>query len=433
MPWAGNPSPLTGEKSFAEVMAWARGPFIDPRLPAGVSPSVFLQKTTKNESFLHERGRTYVTELAETTILLMALLLAARMIERGRLRSDSARAALVLITLLDLLLLGRHRLIDVGPLRPLTEQSPVLARLAREPRGTRTAGPLQNLPMLIGLAPVSAYRTLTLPAVESLAYQALGSPYNPAVQKALRASGTSLRIFSPLEIRTSEYLKQGSLAGKPIEDPELAGWLLGAAWVADQGRWAKTFKVWRPDPAPARAWLLPRSAVSQPHLLDAWSGRASEVLAVMEDAMPVRDECARPEEWTIPVTVDEDSWLIVSQLADPQWTAQLIVPEVGSGMSVPILPAFPTRGEPGGWQRVHIPGPGRWIVRLSYESRDLAWGLAISTIAWISWMIVLSSCGLRAVRSKRATPPPTGRTEPTAGSIEQSREPDAIELSAGDS
>ena len=81
------------------------------------------------------------------------------------------------------LVLGRHRLLDVGPLRPLAEQSPVLARLAQEPRGTRIANgrPLspRNLPMLVGLAPISAYRTLDLPAVPSLtalAQELLGDP-----------------------------------------------------------------------------------------------------------------------------------------------------------------------------------------------------------------------------------------------------------------
>ena len=86
-----------------------------------------------------------------------------------------------MLTFLDLWVLGSHRLVDVAPWKPLVEQSPVLATLAQEPRGTRIADRrLRNLPMLVGLAPISAYRTLDLPAVGSLTALAMGSPERPA-------------------------------------------------------------------------------------------------------------------------------------------------------------------------------------------------------------------------------------------------------------
>ena len=85
-------------------------------------------------------------------------------------------------------MLGRHRLIDVAPWKPLVEQSPVLATLAREPRGTRIADRrLRNMPMVAGLAPISAYRTLDLPAVGSLTALAMGSLSDPRIEAEVRA------------------------------------------------------------------------------------------------------------------------------------------------------------------------------------------------------------------------------------------------------
>ena len=59
MPWKGDPS-------FAAVMAGARGPAPDPRIPAGLNRSVFLQKDGNGGSFAGERGKIYALELGET-------------------------------------------------------------------------------------------------------------------------------------------------------------------------------------------------------------------------------------------------------------------------------------------------------------------------------------------------------------------------------
>ena len=141
--------------------------------------------------------------------MLIAILVVARMCDGGRIGVGTVRTALVMIALIDLWMLGRHRLIDVAPLRPLTEQSPVLARLSREPRGSRIAiDQPRNLPMLFGLAPVSAYRTLNLPAVGKLTELAFGPLSEPSVRRALRATGTSLRVLDPIENRIERVLKR---------------------------------------------------------------------------------------------------------------------------------------------------------------------------------------------------------------------------------
>ena len=76
--------------------------------------------------------------------------------------------------------------------------------------------------------------------------------------------------------------------------------------------------------------------------------------------------------------------MIVSQLADPQWTARWIGLDGQGEFDGEILPAFRKGSRPGGWQRVAVPAPGRWTLRLEYDARDVAEGAAISTIAWLS-------------------------------------------------
>ena len=143
-------------------------------------------------SVLGGRGAIYLQELAATAGLLASIAVAARitMIKELRKYPSFLPTALLVLSAVDLLLLGRNRLISVAPLRPLTQQSPVLATLASEPRGARIVAGLRNLPMLIGLGPVSAYRTLDLPALEPLtrwqSCRAGTGELGLAVQKARR-------------------------------------------------------------------------------------------------------------------------------------------------------------------------------------------------------------------------------------------------------
>ena len=93
--------------------------------------------------------------------------------------------------------------------------------------------------MLIGQAPISAYRTLDLPAVPeltSLAHGPMSAPVtSPLVRRALRATGTGLRVFDPIENRTDNVLRRESEPRETIEDPALASWLYGESWVNDLG------------------------------------------------------------------------------------------------------------------------------------------------------------------------------------------------------
>jgi hypothetical protein len=426
LPWAGDPD-------FKAVLAHARKPVLDPRISSDLPQAVVLRKSDEHRTFVNQRAWIYLNELAETAALLLALLLVVWLQMRGRVGVIAVRRSLLVITVLDLLLLGSHRLIEVAPLRRLIEQSPVLASLAREPRGTRVADRrLRNLPMLTGSAPISAYRTLDLPAVPQLNAMAQGPLYDPRyesdVRKALIATGTGLRLFDPLESREEYILTRKTGPRETIDDRALAGWLFdsswaeeqrtwsgfklfwpfgrrGASWVRDQGPWARAFRVWRSNDPPVKAWLVRMNELAAPEVLADWSGDPRDILRVLETAEPLEAESFRPESWAIQVDADEQAWVIVSQLADPQWKARWISLETPFERDETILPTFQKRGENGGWQRVEVPGSGSWLLRLEYDAQDVTLGVAISAVAWLSWMLAAFHTGFRAIMAVRSAAP----------------------------
>jgi hypothetical protein len=399
MPWYGEPTLLKPDPTFREVMARARRPADEPHLPAELPPSVVLQKSVNPRSVVGQRGMIYVRELWETAVWLILIGIAAGTDRPGDRRTRAAPALLLLLTFLDLWTLGRHRLIDTEPIRPLAEQSPVLARLAQERRGARIASNLGNLPILEGLAPIVAYRTLNLPALESLtklAQDPLIGPYEPMVRAALRATGTRLRIFHPVEIRLAKLRARTELPGEPIDDPALARWLYGASWASEQGDWVNRFLVWRVDELPAKAWFLPLTDGDEESILDGWTGDPDSLLPLFDRADPLPVESSRPEDRTVLVQADEPGWVIVSQLDDPQWSARWIGLDNQGEFREEIRPAFRKPGDiAGGWQAIQVPFHGRWRLRLTYQPRDVVEGAGISLIAWIGWAFCALVAALR--------------------------------------
>ncbi|HEX3451054.1 MAG TPA: hypothetical protein VHS97_22560 [Isosphaeraceae bacterium] len=391
MPWNGDPTIANRDTTFAAVMAGAREQPDLPVVPVGLSRAMFLQENKSDGSFASERVMIYSRELVELAALLIALWFIARLSERDMTGRARSRWALVALAFVDLWVLGRHRLVDLGPLKPLAEQSPVLARLTREPRGTRIADDkLKNLPMLVGLAPLAAYRTLDLPAIPELTSLTRAPTTAPAiapyVTAAFRATGTGLRVFDPIENRREQLLGRGSIAKERIDDPALATWLFGATWVADHP-WARAFSIWRAENPPVRAWLVPLDSIDSPVRLEESSGDPREILKIIDSAAPLESESARPDELAISVKTDDPAWVIVSQLADPQWTALWVGLDEQGKLAGEILPAFRRGTHPGGWQRIAVPGSGRWTLRLKYDARDVADGAVVSTIAWLCWLM----------------------------------------------
>ncbi len=401
MPWEGDPP-------FAAVIARVSQPDVDSRIPAGAPPSVALRKSVKPSSLALERVRIYTRELGETAVL-FAVLLAVAMLA-SRFGPRRTQAALLTLAIADLLVLSRHRLVDVAPLRSLVEQSPVLRKLASEPRGTRVAAHLGNLPIRAGADTLAAYRTLNLPALESLTALAgslaVDSSGNSGAAQAQYAAGVGVRLFDPVELRTLELVHRDPGPIEIVEDPTLASWLFGADWVAEQGSWVRRFGILRNQGAPVRAWFIPETADLDLGILAQWSGDVREILALVREAFPLLEISSTPEQSSILVDTDEPGWIMISRLHDPQWSASW-ADEDGTIRDAEILSACPQASRAGGWQRIRVENPGRSMLELEYLSDDVELGIGLSILAGSSWL-VLFACTHLPVRS-RAQPTPVDR------------------------
>ena len=235
-----------------------------------------------------ERGRIYALELGETAALLVGPL-GDRAVERER----PARPGT------DTLAAGRRSRCSTsgcwggigcstsGRCKPLVEQSPVLARLAREPRGTRIADDrLKNLPMLVGQAPISAYRTLDLPAVPELTVAGARAACAPRRSRPGPASTARDRDgaarFRPDRKPQGPCARTRGRASGNDRGSALAGWLFGASWVADQGPGREPSRSGGPEPA-GPGLVGPQRRDARHGELDDWSGDPRDILAILDE------------------------------------------------------------------------------------------------------------------------------------------------------
>lgn len=361
-------------------------------------------------SFEQQRFPIYQMELAGSVVVLGAILGIAAGTRVAPVRR-TAPILLVAVTAADLWFMGRNRLVDVGPLRPLTEQSTVLARLAKEPRGTRAADSLRNLPMAVGLAPVLAYRTLDLPALESLTSLVRApldsSPHRAFAFRAMRAAGVAVRVLDPGE--TFHLGRRGVTDFQPaavletITDPALARWLFGASWNPEHRAEADSFMLLKRTEPAARAWFVPSSAAASAELFDRWDGEDPRpVLDLMDHARPLRSVDRSPVEWDVTLDVEEPGWVLISQLDDPQWRASIRSADGRSDEPANIAPAFRVKDQGGAWQRISLDGPRPGaVLRLSYDARDVRTGAVVSAVSWVVWLMTLSWLHLASRRRSK--------------------------------
>lgn len=374
--------PWHESRIFEGIVSSARQPFLDPRVNETWARQGVALISAPKPVFIDQRWSIYRKELAGSAVL-FALLLGLAPIAGNR---RILQSALICITFIDLWMLGRDRRIDVGPLVPLSSQSPVLARLAASPRGTRTIDGLDNLPIVTAVNPVHAYRTLDLPALDSLTRLANQIPAGPGelelIRGAIHLVGADLRVFDP---STVTLLEERAVTWRGLEnaeefyDPALAGWLHGTDFVAQQGASVSHFRILELPGPRVRGWLVPLTLTSSAAILGTWSGNPLAVLAAMNDARPVEVRSADPEHRVASIHTNGPALLILSQLADPQWEA-VWVSANGEQKSEPLR-AFGRPGE-GAWQAVRVPARGDWTLRLVYRGRDVYQGLACSAIAW---------------------------------------------------
>jgi hypothetical protein len=380
--WAFRCLPGTRDYTFRDLMAEARRPQGDLRVRTAQAREGLGPVPRMGLRLDRERSSIYARELGGTTLLVTALLGLSPFVGRRR----WAPGALVALAAIDLWALGRPRGVDVAPIVPLKYQSPVLGQLALESRGLRTVDGLRNLPMVAGAAPLGAYRTLDLPALPELTRRAmlgLNRPEDiPRIVEAMRAAGAHRRILDPYEVAS---LKQSGLAtalpGRLafVDDPALASWMFGSAWVASDGSRATTFARWELDgEKPIRAWLLPLAGDELPDTMTGGAPEPRTVLEALKKGRPLGTPSG-PERTIILVKAEGPAVVVVSQLHYPEWSA--LWEKGNTSQPAEILPVF------GGWQAIRVPGPGDWILRLRYRGDDVRAGLAVSAVAWTAWLL----------------------------------------------
>jgi hypothetical protein len=376
LPWEGDPD-------FRAVASLARRPSTDPVIPPSLERAGVRRSADPRDprSFEQRRWTIYREELAGTFLILAAVVAIATV---PRLR-ERAPILLVGLTFLDLTLLAGHRYVQVGRLRPLAEQSPVLAALAREEPGTRTIDPMRNLAMAAGLAPVQAYRTLDLPAMTGLSALARGPLDSDLgrdlVPRAMRAVGAGLRVLDPVEV-VAMKLQGSSPPGlvETIRDSELACWLFGPDW--NERVAPVDFQIVRAADAP-RAWR-----VSDP-IPEEFDGDPRRVLATIENARPMAATSASATEWRVPLNGPRGT-ILMSVLYDPQWLA-VVVGADGREAAANVRPAFRVGKGGGAWMAIDVPASSAEgaLLRLTYDAADVRRGLWASAACWTAWIAAI--------------------------------------------
>jgi hypothetical protein len=383
--------------SLTRWMEKARQRQSDLRVASTLARQGLRQFPPRGLSLAGERRSIYLRELAPQAMLAALLVAIAALGDRRR----SLEAALIALAAGDLWLLGRQRPIDFGPIRSLTAQSPVLARLARE-RGVRVIDPARNLTMLSGAAPVDVYHTLDLPTMKGVTLYASYPPggfdaLESRMLAALRATGASLRILDQFHMSSARARTVHDVPGwdgrEELSDSALAGWLFGKDWVAGEGSEAALFTLWRPWETGTRAWLIPLTSPRAAAILKP-TASDDDVLAIcgLGSTVPLETRSARPERLDVAVELEPgtaaSAVVLVSQLAEPQWRAHWIGID---GRTLPAaIQAVRTNAREWGWQAVKVPGPGRWTLRLEYVARDVQVGLIVSGVSFL----VLAGLGI---------------------------------------
>ncbi len=381
----GRLSPWDKNEEFPAIMAQARRPQVDLRVQTALARQGKLEETMKSPRLVDQRKRIYGSELKLTLLCLATLF----MLTLLPISAVQLQFGLLLLSFIDLLLLAQHRPLDFSPVGSLANKSPVLARLAESPRGIRTIDPMGNLAMIVGAAPVAAYRTLDLSAMPKLTGLArgplTGGVASTQVVRAMELIGTGVRILDPFEL--AELQRAGRLpAGwsrlEVIQDPALAGWLFGVDWIRQKGDRAVQFGLIWPDSATVSWQIAPKGLQSLEPGTDGFlrmanDHRLGEVL-VTKPRTPELVELDLPAD-------SGDSWVILgSKLFHPEWQATW---SGESGARTANLSELSVR-----WQQVEPPEPssGSHHLTLRYQASSEQLGQRISLGSWLIWGLVMA-------------------------------------------
>ncbi len=362
-PWS-RPVRLSG------LMDAARRPQGEVRERAGLARIGRAKVPPEGLRWDRERLATYVDELAPTAAVWSGLVVVGLLAAFARTRR-LVPWSLCLLTCADLLMTARLRMVETMPLQSLMKASPVLTKLAGLPRGTRVLDEARNLPMVAGLAPISAYRTLDLP--------------RPRLAEIAMRTG-ELKALDFVGAQVGPALSDAP--GERVDDPVLAGWLYGSAWVAGEGAAFRSFAVrTRPDPPP-RCWLLPEGV----------SPRMNEdpdaIRSVLPNATPLTLEAADPQHRKVDLDARGAEAIVLAVQYEPAWSATWEGEGPQGKRPAELVMAW------GGWMAARVPGPGRWTLRLDYECPELYAGMIVSAAAWVVWFACYSLAVVRDRREK---------------------------------
>ncbi len=390
-------SPWPGDPGFRVVMRWAdRSQGDDRRVRAWLARQGVVDPAPRTMVLRGERFSIYANELGASCVLWGCLIVLAPWAGR---HAGATRAVLVMIALVDLMLWRDMRTIDLGALRSLTDQSPILTRMAGLGPGARVLDGSRNLPMVAGAAPTSAYRTLDLPALTALVNLA-GTPLSRAervedVFEAADALGASARVLDAFE--TAEAIRSGRIEHLPagwtaetVRDPALASWLYGRAWSVAAGDQLAMFTFIRRDAPPARARLLDLTPDQENAVFQRPNAAPSAIATLVNNGRPLEIRSRRPEHIEIDVIgrargPARRQYVLIPQLADPAWRAHWVGPDRESRVAT-IEPAF-ARSNDFGCQAVRLPdAAGAWSLVLDLDATDVTTGLLVSSGAWIIWV-----------------------------------------------
>jgi hypothetical protein len=368
--------PWPDEPSLAQRLADTRKPSDDPRVPVAQARRGVSFDAPDDRTLVRRRGAIYAQELGPTYVFLAVLFAASFVASR---RARAFEAALLAVFVVEAGYWSRRHPFDLGRIQSLAEQSPVLARVAEMPRGTRWAGPGRNLPMVVAAAPVSAYRTLDLPVLPELTALTGAAIGPPEVAESLRVTGVGVRVGQQGELTTPPGWDRVAL----VDDPALLGWLTGANWVRALGDRAPTkFDLRRPPGEPGRAWFVSTRMADLARVAD--DPRA--VISTLAAARPLGLYSSRSEDLTLAFEAGRPGAVVLSQLWYPRWRATLASPT--EERPATIVRVFD------GWQAIEVPCAGSWTLRLTYDPTNDRIALGVSGLAWLGW-------GLLYWRSRR--------------------------------
>ena len=326
-----------------------------------------LRRRGENPSLVRldrDRSAIYVEELSPALLVLGALLVLTNMgVQLNRRSRVLIPAGLAGLTFLELMVTGSTlSTVQYAPVQDVEAASPVLARLAKEPRGQLVQSELGNLAMAAGVAGVPPYRTLDRPIrwpLEGFTGVRLSrgssAPYRSIGEKVLENQGETREL---------------------IQDSTLLDWLGG---FDPREKADSSWTLSRTSAPFSRVWVFQGGVAElQEHLSGDLSDRFRwNRQQWPRQARPIPWFRKSPENLGVEVEVNENegpATVVLAVLNDPEWQGTWVSETGGESFPAAIEPILGDEPGSGGWMAAEAPGAGEWTLTLTYRGRAVARG-----------------------------------------------------------